>query len=565
MSQGGAAATAFVGLALALSLGVGPAGAQQIPGTADPLRLQEQVRPAPVRRPAGPIIRLEEPPAVAPEGADAMRLTINRIVLDGATVYAAEDLAPLWQNLLGREDSLAELYAVAEAITAKYRNDGYVLARAIVPAQAIEAGVVRLEVIEGYIGKVTIEGEVGRESLLRAYADKITAMRPLRIRALERYLLLLDDLAGATVSSVLAPLPGEPGAAHLTIEIAQKVVDAFTTADNRGTRFIGPLQTSLGGRFNSALGLYERNQLRLITTPDHVYELRAYDFSHAIPVDSEGTLMTFGINQAWAHPGFTLRPLRVSSTATVASATLSHPLVRLRAENVTVSAGFVATDLHTTLNDGTFLLLNDRIRTLQIGALYDFVDQLDGVNVFDLQLTHGLDTLSTRTSGSPNLSRANGRSDFTKLLGDAQRVQSLGGNWSVLLAATFQYGFESLLASEQFGIGGVNFVRAYDPAELTGDRGVAGKLELQYGERLEGSWLANYQLYGFYDVGRVWNKQALAGEIASASATAVGIGARFAITETITGGLEVAKPLARRVGAEGDKGPRAFFSLVARF
>ena len=95
--------------------------------------------------------------------------------------------------------------------------------------------------------------------------------------------------------------------------------------------------------------------------------------------------------------------------------------------------------------------------------------------------------------------RANGRSDFTKLIGDAQRVQSLGGNWSLLGALTGQYGFNSLLASEQFGVGGVNFVRAYDPAELTGDSGIAGKLELQYGEKGTNIGLASYQLYAYYD------------------------------------------------------------------
>ena len=191
---------------------------------------------------------------------------------------------------------------------------------------------------------------------------------------------------------------------------------------------------------------------------------------------------------------------------------MTHPLVRLRAENLTLSTGFVATDLHTDLFRGAQTLLSDRIRTLQVGALYDFVDRWSGVNVFDLQLSQGLDILDARTPGSPNLSRADGHSDFTKLTGDLQRVQSLGGNWALLGAVTGQYGLTSLLASEQFGIGGVNFVRAYDPAELTGDSGIAGKVELQYGERTTNIGLDNYQLYGFYDAGRVWNRQALPGE-----------------------------------------------------
>jgi hemolysin activation/secretion protein len=183
----------------------------------------------------------------------------------------------------------------------------------------------------------------------------------------------------------------------------------------------------------------------------------------------------------------------------------------------------------------------------------------------DLLLSQGLDVLGARTPGSPNLSRADGRSDFTKLIADAQRVQSLGGNWSLLSAVSGQYGFCSLLASEQFGIGGVNFVRAYDPAELTGDSGIAGKLELQYGEKSTTIGLESYQVYSYYDAGRVWNRQALAGEVNAASATATGIGARFAVTDAVTGSIEIAKPLTRNVATEGNRNPRVFFSMVARF
>jgi len=550
---------------LALALPELAAAQVIVPGTADPLRLQEQRRPAPVPRPSGPLLRLEEPVQPAPPGAEELRFTLSDITVEGATVYDREALRPLWQDLLGHEISLSDLYGVADAITSQYRNDGYVLSRAIVPAQQIENGVARLEVIEGYIGRVTITGEVSRESLLRGYADKITALRPVRLRALERYLLLMNDLAGATATSVLAPLPGEPGAAELTIEMSHKVVDLFGTLDNRGTRFIGPVQASVGTRLNSALGFYERTQLRLIGTPANFDELKAYDLNHQVPLDNEGTLLSMGINQAEAQPGFTLRPLTLDSTSTVVNVVLSHPLLRLRAENVTIQGGFVATDLHTTVFNNIQTLLNDRIRTLQVGAVYDFVDMWNGVNVYDLQVSQGLDILGARTPGSPNLSRADGRSDFTKLIGDAQRVQSLGGNWSLLAAVTGQYGFTSLLASEQFAIGGVNFVRAYDPGELTGDSGIAGKIELQYGESSTNIGLANYQLYAYYDAGRLWNHQALPGEFSAASATAAGIGARFSVTDQISGSVEFAKPLTRDVATEGNKSPRGFFSLVARF
>lgn len=536
-----------------------------IPGGADPLRLLEQPRPAPEARPSGPAMRLEAPVQPVPEGADEIRFVVSELVVDGVTAYAPDVLRPLWQTLLGRESSLAELYGAAAAITTRYRNDGYILSRAVVPAQRIENGIVRLEVIEGYVGRVTIQGQTSRASLLHGYADKITALRPLRLRDLERYLLLIEDLPGTSVGSVLAPLAGVPGAAELTIEIAHKMVEGFVSADNRGTRYLGPFQGNVGGRLSSPLGFYDATQLRLIGTPADAGELKAYDLTQSVPLDADGTLLSFGVNQANARPGFTLKPLRVGSTALVASGTLSHPVIRSRREDLVVTASVVATDLHTDLFDGAQTLLNDRIRTFQAGFLYDAVDRWDGINVITLQLSQGLDVLSARTSGSPNLSRANGRSDFTKVVGEVQRVQSLGGNWSLLLAVSGQYGFTSLLASEQFALGGVNYARAYDPAELAGDSGIAGKLELQYGERSTGIGLASYQLYAYWDAGRIWNRQALPGEFTAASLTAAGVGARVVATDWLSGSLEIGKPLTRDVATEGDREPRVFFSLLARF
>jgi hemolysin activation/secretion protein len=536
-----------------------------LPRGADPLRLQERQRPQPSVHPEGPAMRLEETLPAPPPGAEDLRFSVRDVVVDGSTIYDTEALRPLWQDLLGHEISLADLYGVAAEITRKYRNDGYILSRAIIPAQSIEDGIAHIEVIEGYIGRVTVTGETSRESLLRGYADKIAALRPLRIRDLERYLLLIDDLPGVTATSTLSPLIGEPGASELVIELSHKMTDEFGTLDNRGTRYIGPLQGTAGARLNSGLGFYELSQLRLINTPANFKELRAYDFAETLPIDNEGSILGLAINQAWAHPGFTLKPLDVSSAATVTSVTLSHPAIRLRAENLTLQTSFVATDLHTNLFGETQTLLSDRIRTLNVGAVYDFVDSWSGVNVFDVTLSQGLNILDARTTGSPNLSRADGHSDFEKLTGDLQRVQSLGGDWSLLGAVTWQYGFQSLLASEQFGIGGVNFVRAYDPAELTGDSGVAGKLELQYGQRSTDFGLDNYQLYTYYDAGRVWDHQVLPGEFAPASATAAGFGVRFTINDNISGSLEIAKPLTRNVATEGTRDPRGFFSLVARF
>ncbi|MGA4816816.1 POTRA domain-containing protein [Pseudomonas aeruginosa] len=47
---------------------------------------------------------------------------------------------------------------LANRLTAKYRQDGYLLTQVVVPEQSIEGGKVRLQVIEGYLEHVQIKG-----------------------------------------------------------------------------------------------------------------------------------------------------------------------------------------------------------------------------------------------------------------------------------------------------------------------------------------------------------------------------------------------------------------------
>ena len=121
--------------------------------------------------------------------------------------YAPEDIDPLYRGRLGTTVSLADIYDIANALTNKYRNEGYILTQVVVPPQTIENGLVRLQVVEGFVDGITIAGEP-RESAVkqfRKYADNLRENNILSAQNLERYLLLINDLPGVTARSVLSP------------------------------------------------------------------------------------------------------------------------------------------------------------------------------------------------------------------------------------------------------------------------------------------------------------------------------------------------------------------------
>jgi hemolysin activation/secretion protein len=539
----------------------------QLPGSADPGRLQERFGAPPVPRAAPPEVSIETERQAAPDQADQIRFVLTELTLADGTVYDPATLRTLWHDDLGREITLADIYRIADALTARYRNDGYILSQVVVPAQRIRDGVVMLRAVEGFIDQVVVEGDVDRAGLIRAYADPVTRARPLRIGDLERALLLMQDLPGVTVRSVLRPSTATPTAADLVIYLEQKPVDGFLTLDNRGSRYIGPFQATAGARLNSPLGLQDQATVRFINTPDVFHELRAYDIGESLPLGGEGTLLSVLWSQAVSRPGYTLNKFDIRSHADSFTLSLTQPLIRGRAENLALTGSVGTSDTRTVINAFQQVLSVDRIRPLRLGVSYDFADGFDGVSLAGFRISRGLPVLDATPADSSLASRAGGQSAFTKLNADLARRQILAPDWALLVAVSGQYAFDRLLASEEFGLGGAQYLRAYDPAELSGRAGVAGKLELQFGG-LPDLWrFVGTQIYGYYESGAVWNRDPadLSGRVQSASD--IGLGFRFALGETVSGSVEAAKPLTRGVAALDGHGydPRVFFALAARF
>jgi hemolysin activation/secretion protein len=138
---------------------------------------------------------------------------------------------------------------------------------------------------------------------------------------------------------------------------------------------------------------------------------------------------------------------------------------------------------------------------------------------------------------------------------------------NVLLTAAGQYAFDPLLSSAQFTFGGSDLGRGYDSAELIGDHGVAGGVELQWGLATGRSYLEGLQLFAAYDYGVVWQRDRSLPDRRSSGSTAA-LGTRLNLTSWLSGELEVALPLTRPATidrSDGERKPRFFFAFTARY
>lgn len=554
-----------LGLLLAMAipfLSMARGEAQQlVPKSAEPGQVQQRLKtpeaPSKKVKPIAPPRREAAPPVAQPEE----RFVLSAVVIEGVSVYDPDELALLYEEFLAREISMADVEDLLDAITAKYRDDGYILSQAFAPPQSVKMGILRVRVSEGYIERVEFEGDMpGRESLLRAYGQKITAARPISLGVLERYILLANDLPGVQVEPSTRVLDEDTGAHELILKLAHEPIQAFVGVDNRGTRSIGRYQSFAGAYFNSVFGLLEQTQITFFTIPASPRELLYFEIAHEEQVGSEGTRVGISGSQSFIDAGPELGSLDLESGATNIDLSVSHPLLRNRKKSLYVTGNFQFTNLDEDILGDEFF--DDRLRVIRLGLNYSFADDIGGFNLVGVQASQGLNILNASPTGAANLSRTDGTNDFTKVVVDLTRQQNLGRDFGLRLSALGQKAASPLLSSEEFGLGGSRFGRAYDPSEITGEDGAVISAELQYGKVLDNNILRSFQIYTFYDIGAVWNDDSDRDSLASA-----GGGIRVNLPAGFNASLEVAKPLTRSVAAQGDhsKDPRVFFSINGVF
>ncbi len=553
---------AKLAVALACVLVAGRSEAQtvprQLPSTVQPTLPLERVTPPTQPEERAPLLVQPLPGNEAPPGADRVQITISSIRVDGATVYSQAQLQAIFADSIGKTVPLSRLFDLANRLEARYRADGYVLTRVLVPEQTAAAGKFELRAIEGYVNDVVIEGDVGGvRPLIQSYADQIKAARPANIKVIERYLLLINDTPGVSATGVLRP--GEQlGASQLVLDVSVKHVDGFATVDNRGSRYTGPWGASIGAATNSFTRYGERVEGIFFSTFDDEQHFGQVSLEGTVLPDGTRVQFTAGISPS--TPGFTLTPLEVHSVAETIGVHALTPWVRSRQFNLNSDIGFEFKETHTDVLDTRFS--DDQLRILVLGGSADYRDAWSGITSGKLTLRQGLGILGASPVGMQR-STPNGQSDALAAIGEVSRLQSLlSWNNRTITAYGVVDGQESsapLLASEQFQLGGQRFGRGYPPADLLGNQAAAGSAELQFNDTTHWKYVPNYQAYVFYDFGAVWN---IVGRQTLAS---TGIGVRFSVMQPVSIDFELARPLTRIPDDQSSKGVQAYVSAAVRF
>ena len=467
---------------------------QSLPGGGTPL-LPSGDPCAACAAPASPVDAAA--PVTAPASAS---FRLNDLRLNGAQALSAQDLRDLTAPSIGRDVNLADLQALAQAITARYRERGYFLAQAIVPVQTVRDGVVEISVVEGRIGKMDVlvapEAPIS-EARVRGFLAPVTVGQAVNGPAYERAMLLLSDQPGLRVGSSLQE-GTQSGTTDLAVEVNPGRRWSFSAeADNHGTKESGRYRVGGTVRWNSPAGIGDNLDLRLMVSNGNALQFGR--LSYEAPIGTSGLRAGVGISRVNYALGGQFTELGAQGKADVFDVSLNYPLIRQRQHNLFLR---LSADSKRLTDDFTAVNFSARKRVSGVGLgwTWERRDELLGGGYWASAgtLYHG--KLSLRDADSFQADQGLGghgtEGGFSKASFQVSRLQAVLPQHTLYLALGGQWASKNLDASEKLSLGGARAVRAYSSDEALVDQGLIGTVEWRW------SYNAEFTPFVFYDAAR---------------------------------------------------------------
>ncbi|MGK7888300.1 MAG: ShlB/FhaC/HecB family hemolysin secretion/activation protein [Leptolyngbyaceae cyanobacterium] len=487
----------------------------QIPSnSSNPDFLPEPPPPLPVLPPPDTTPILPSPPATDPAPLSAPSLPptgptidVESIQVLGSTIFDAADLAPILGPLEGRTVTVEALQQAADAITQLYLNQGYLNSRAILVEQEVVEGQVAIQVIEGRIGEIRVEGtERLRDRYIRRRIELGTKV-PLRTDQLEDQLRLLR--ANPLLENIEASLRAGDGAGESILIVRVAEADAFfgtVSVDNYSPPSVGSERTGLTLGHRNLTGLADTLVLSFNRSTRGGSSV--VDLSYQVPLNPmEGSIQFRTVlerNQVVQEP---FDVFEIKGESERYEVTVRQPLVRSPREEFALSLGF-------SYRDGeTLAFFEDPPQPIGIGADsdgetrtsvfrfgQDYVRR-DVAGAWALRSQFNIGTGLFNATINDDLPD----SEFISWLGQAQRVQRIGNNHLLIIQLDTQLTPNALLSSEQFVIGGGQSVRGFRQNVRAGDNGIRFSVEDRFTLVRDEAGAATLQLIPFFDLGTIWN------------------------------------------------------------
>lgn len=492
---------------------------------------------------------MQHPPVVPTlQKPKSVTVLVRGFRFSGNESIRSEELSALLAPWIAQECDLSKLREAARRVSDELRRRGNPFARAIVPPQTINDGIVTILVLEGRIGDIFIEGNRNYTSaFIRSHL--LGGDNAPTIDGIERGLLHLNqDFQDLKVTGNFVP-GGRPGTTDLRVKVEDhRPVHLNLSANNLGSDYVSRYR--FGARLEWSNSIIPGSYLALGgIVGDRSADMHVLSGMYEFPVNRRGMVFGLSLFDGTFDVSREFAILNIHNEQLSGEMYLRHHLFRQRSGTLAGIIGFRAAEAKQYLLGEINSRDNTRVAYLQAQADRTW---LGGRTLGGLTLSHGLGELFGGT-GDNNLfvSRSGASNDFFRANLELAHYQPLAERLSVFLKCSGQWTSDDLLASEEWLVGGMDSVHGYTIGEGSGDRGYAASLSLR-ATPLENREIL--QLIGYFDYGYAYKRKVYSGSRHASELTGVGLGILSHIDTVVPADLrfDIGFPLDPSTNQSGD-------------
>ncbi len=498
---------------------------------------------------------------------EAQRFYIREYRVDGAKKLKQLEVEEAVYPFMGPGRTPDDVERARQALEKAYHDKGWQAASVGIPQQDPRRGVIRLEVLEGKVGRLRVNGAKWfLPSRIKQELPSVAEGGVPDLNQIGKEMVAANRLADRRITPELRP-GAEPGTVDIDLNVEDKMpLHGSLEINNRYSDNTTPL------RINAALSYANLFQL------GHTLGTNI----QVAPENTNDSLVFSGYYLARVSDGVSLMLQGTKQNSDVS--TLGGAAVAGRGEIFGLRAMF---DLPTTPKFYQTFSLGIDYKNLQENTVIGSSTLAAPIIYYPLgvdysaswmadkhftQFNTGLG-LQFRGMGSDRADydnkRYNADGSYLLMHADVAHTHDLTGGAQVFAKVQGQLADQPLVNSEQIAAGGLESVRGYLEATSLGDNGVFGTVELRSPSPIgkpdpAGNAADELRIYAFWDAALVGIYDALPGQKPRSGLTSVGIGSRLRLQNHFHASADLALPLIEQPGTD-DGGLRVTFRGWADF
>ncbi len=457
---------------------------------------------------------------------------------------AADELAHILKNYVGKEVSLSDLSNLANEISEFYRHNNYLVAKAILPPQEIEQGTVKILLLKGNVGEIRLQNHsaLSNKFVSRLSNTTVNTSEFILKDELEKFALTINDVPGVNAGLQLSA-GKKVGEANLLIKINDaKRFSGYVSVDNQGNKYTGRYRLAAGTKVNNLTGWGDELKLDLLSSNQANLKNARIDYSSLI----DGYSTRFGVTANYLDYklGGNFKSLQSQGHSHTLGAYLLHPTIRTPNFRLSTKVSFNHQNL-TDKQQAVSVKQKRKINSLTAGIDGSWNLIKDGTTYFSLSTLFG--NLANQTSEQKHNAAEDfqPKSHFTVYNYHLSHEQILPKSFAFNIGINGQFADKNLESSQKMLLGGLSGVRGHQAGAASVDEGHLIQTEFKHYLPVFSQSVLVSSLFYDYGLGKYYkNSQSLAQSVKNnVKLQSVGAGLSLSDAGSYAINVSVAKPL----------------------